>query len=86
MLHTACLACLISTLSGRNKKKQKNALEDVSRHKQNLSNLYSLDIYIMLALRGWEVVSSILYNVYGLFCLCLSHIVNLFQMDRGQNW
>ncbi len=47
MAHTACLVCLISTVSGRCKKWE-NALEDVelvASTQQNLSNLYSLDIY-----------------------------------------
>ncbi len=47
MALTAFLVCLISTVSGRYKKGE-NALEDVALiggTKQNLSNLYSLDIY-----------------------------------------
>jgi hypothetical protein len=47
MARTACLVCLISTVSGRCKKRE-NALEDVALvagTQQNLSNLYSLDIY-----------------------------------------
>ncbi len=47
MAHTACLVYLISTVSSRCKKKE-NALEDVTLvagTRQNLSNLYSLDIY-----------------------------------------
>jgi len=53
MAFTACLVCFISTVNGRNKnkiKEAKDALEDVALvmgTKQNLSNLYSLDIY------GW---------------------------------
>jgi hypothetical protein len=47
MVHTAGLFCFISTVNGRSKKKE-NALENVAlvagTH-QNLSNLYSLDIY-----------------------------------------
>ena len=52
--HTACLLCFISTGNGCNKnkiKEAKNALENVALVAgtlQNLSNLYSLDIY------GWE--------------------------------
>jgi len=30
MARTACLVCFISTVNGRNKKKQENALEDVA--------------------------------------------------------
>jgi hypothetical protein len=51
MACTACLVCFISTDNGRNKNKRKeakNALEDVALVAgtlQNLSNLYSLDIY-----------------------------------------
>ncbi len=44
---TACLVCFISTVNGRSQKKE-NALEDVALvggTQQNLSNLYSLDIY-----------------------------------------
>jgi hypothetical protein len=44
---TACLVCFISTVNGRNKKRE-NALEDVALvagTQPNLSNLYSLDIY-----------------------------------------
>jgi len=48
MAHTACLVCLISTVSAWIKK-TKNALEEdvvlVVGSWQNLSNLYSLDIY-----------------------------------------
>jgi hypothetical protein len=47
MAHTTCLVCFISTLNGRSKIKE-NALEDVALvagTQQNLSNLYSLDIY-----------------------------------------
>jgi hypothetical protein len=47
MVHTVCLVCLISTVSGRSKKKE-NDLEDVALvagTQQNLGNLYSLDIY-----------------------------------------
>jgi hypothetical protein len=43
MARTACIVCLISTISGRNKK-AKNALVDVALvvgTLQNLSNLYS---------------------------------------------
>jgi hypothetical protein len=50
MSHTTCLVCFISTFNGRSKKKEKkeNALDDVALvagTQQNLSNLYSLDIY-----------------------------------------
>jgi hypothetical protein len=50
MASTACLVCFISTDSGRSKKtkKRENALEDVALvadTQQNLSNLYSSDIY-----------------------------------------
>ncbi len=52
MAHTACLVYFISTVNGCSKKKKKwkgkNALEDVALvadTQQNLSNLYSLDIY-----------------------------------------
>ncbi len=41
MANTACLVCLISTVSGRCKEKE-NALQGTQ---QNLSSLYSLDIY-----------------------------------------
>ncbi len=47
MACTACLVCFISTVNGRSKKRE-NALEDVALvagTKQNLSNLYYLDIY-----------------------------------------
>jgi hypothetical protein len=47
MTRTACLVCLISAVSGRCKKAE-NALEDVALvagTQQNLSNLYSLDMY-----------------------------------------
>jgi hypothetical protein len=47
MARTACLVCLISTVSGCCKKAE-NALEDVvlvAGTQQNLSNLFSLDIY-----------------------------------------
>ncbi len=47
MAHTACLVCLFSTISGHCKKGE-NALEDVmlvAGTQQNLSNLYSLDIF-----------------------------------------
>ncbi len=47
MAHTACLVCFISTVNGRSKKGE-NALEDVALvagTQQNLSHLYSLDIY-----------------------------------------
>jgi hypothetical protein len=50
MAHTAGLVCLISTVSGCGKKRE-NALEDVALvagTQQNLSNLYSLDIYVWL--------------------------------------
>ncbi len=51
MACTTCLVCFISTVNGRSKKKEKekaNALEDVALvvgTQQNLSNLYSFDIY-----------------------------------------
>jgi hypothetical protein len=50
MACTTCLVCFISTVNGRSKKKKKkeNAFEDVALvagTQQNLSNLYSLDIY-----------------------------------------
>ncbi len=47
MARTTCLVCLISTVSGHSKKAE-NAFEDVALvagTQQNLSNLYSLDIY-----------------------------------------
>ena len=47
MAHTACSVCLIITVSGCCKIAE-NALEDVALvagTQQNLSNLYSLDIY-----------------------------------------
>ncbi len=47
MVHTACLVCFISAVNGRSKKRE-NALEDVAivaGTQQNLSNLYSLDVY-----------------------------------------
>ncbi len=47
MARTACLVCFISTVNGCSKKKE-NALEDVplvAGTQQNLSKLYSLDIY-----------------------------------------
>ncbi len=56
MAHTACLICLISTVIGRCKKEEvENALEDVAQvagTQQNLSNLYSLDIY------GWMCLTK----------------------------
>ncbi len=48
MARTACLACFISTVNGRSKKKKENALVDVvlvAGTQQNLSNLFSLDIF-----------------------------------------
>jgi hypothetical protein len=48
MARSACLVCFISTVNGRSKKKKENALEDVvpvAGTQQNLSNLFSLDIY-----------------------------------------
>jgi hypothetical protein len=50
MAHTACLVCFISTVNGRSKKERKkagNALEValIACTQQNLSNLFSLDIY-----------------------------------------
>jgi hypothetical protein len=50
MVHNACLVCFINTVNGRSKKREKkeNALEDVALvagTQQNLSYLYSLDIY-----------------------------------------
>jgi hypothetical protein len=47
MARTACLVCFISIVNGCSKKKD-NALEDVALvagTQQNLSSLYSLDIY-----------------------------------------
>jgi hypothetical protein len=47
MACTACLVCFIGTVNGRSKKKE-NGLEDVALvagTQQNLSNLYSLDIF-----------------------------------------
>jgi hypothetical protein len=47
MARTACLASFIITVNGHSKKGE-NALEDVALvagTQQNLSNLYSLDIY-----------------------------------------
>jgi hypothetical protein len=51
MVHT--LVCFISTVNGRskNKEKKENALEDVAlvaSTQQNLSILYSLDIYALV--------------------------------------
>jgi hypothetical protein len=51
MAHTACLVCFISTVMDAAKKEEKreNALKDVALvagTQQNLSNLYSLDIYV----------------------------------------
>ncbi len=46
----ACLVSVFSTVNGRNKKR-KNALDDVALvvgTQQNLSNLYSLDIYAVI--------------------------------------
>ncbi len=69
MALTTYLVCLISTVSGRCKK-AKNALDDVALvagTQQNLSNLYSVDIY------GWKPMSRIIiFDVYGSlmeFCL-----------------
>jgi hypothetical protein len=48
MAHATCLVCFIGTVNGRSKIKE-NALEDVALvagTQQNLSNLYSLDIYV----------------------------------------
>jgi hypothetical protein len=48
MAHIACLVCLISSVLWLLQKKAENALEDmvpVAGTQQNLSNLYSLDIY-----------------------------------------
>jgi hypothetical protein len=48
MACTACLVCFISTVNGYNKKRKENVLEDVALvagTQQNLSNLYSLDVY-----------------------------------------
>jgi hypothetical protein len=56
MAHITCLVCFICTVNGRNKKKIKeaiNALEDVALvagTQQNLSNLYSLNIYALRVL------------------------------------
>jgi hypothetical protein len=61
MAHTACLVCFISTVNVRSKKRE-NALEDVALvggTQQNLSNLYSLDIYglvNLLCLLIWSVL------------------------------
>jgi hypothetical protein len=47
MVCTVCLVCFISTVNGWSQKRE-NALEDVALvagTQQNLSNLYSLDIY-----------------------------------------
>ncbi len=58
MAHTACLVCLISIVSGRCKKGE-NALEDVTLvagTQQNLSNLYSLDIYGLVSLPCFVVL------------------------------
>jgi hypothetical protein len=47
MARTACLVCFISTVKGSSKKKE-NALEHVALvagTQQNLTNLYSLDVY-----------------------------------------
>ncbi len=47
MVYTACIVCFISTVNGCSKKGE-NVLEDVVLvvgTQQNLSNLYSLDIY-----------------------------------------
>jgi hypothetical protein len=47
MVHTACHVCFTSTVNDCSEKKE-NALEDaalVASTQQNLSNLYSLDIY-----------------------------------------
>jgi hypothetical protein len=60
MARTACLVCFISSVTGFSKKNE-NALEDVALvagRQQNLSVLYSLDIY------GWNTKKSEL-NVYG---------------------
>ncbi len=54
MARTTCLVCLTSTISGRCKKRSQNALEDVALvagTQQNLSNLYSLDIYGVILLQ-----------------------------------
>ncbi len=48
MAHTACFVCLINTVSGCSKKSKKIPVENVALGAgtyQNLSNLYSLDIY-----------------------------------------
>jgi hypothetical protein len=72
MAHTACLVCLISTVSGRCKKTE-NALEDVALvagTQQNLSNQYSLDIYethLSLSVFGIEISLNRLIN--GAHCL-----------------
>jgi hypothetical protein len=50
MARTACLVCLTSAVIGRRKKETKNALEDVAQvtgTQQNLSNLYSIYIYVL---------------------------------------
>ncbi len=62
MARTACLVCLISTVSGHFKKGE-NALEDVALvagTQQNLSNLYSLDIYGLVSLPCFVVLVLLL--------------------------
>ena len=62
MVDTACLVCFISVVNGHSKKRE-NALEDVALvagAQQNLSNLYSLDIY------GSALIAK--SNVQNVFC------------------
>ncbi len=61
MAHTACLVCLISTVSGYNKKERKkaqNGLEDVALVVGTLQNLSNIDVDTQLAppIRGAKLV------------------------------
>jgi hypothetical protein len=79
MACTACLVCFISTVNGHSKKRE-NASEDVALvagSPQNLSNLYSLDIYVFFL--------RIFHPVYNLvvtrdLCLFLFSKFNSFQL------
>ncbi len=62
MARTACLVCLISTVSGHCNKGE-NALKDVTLvagTQQNLSNLYALDIYGQVSLPCFVVLVLLL--------------------------
>ncbi len=87
MARTACLVCFFSTVNSRSKKGE-NALEDVALvvgTQQNLSNLYSLDIYGRNtdSSENWKgkyhCTVDLLLDWFGISCMTTDNFCFYFQ-------